>query len=70
MVFYISQVFSGNCRNAYRCFFKAYITLTAAKTFLSSESAQHDKHLVSSGFFDAETHPELKFVSTILKSGR
>jgi polyisoprenoid-binding protein YceI len=48
-------------------FSKAHITLTASIGSISTENEQRDKHLLSPDFFDAETYPELKFVSTYIE---
>lgn len=45
-------------------FSTADITFTADINTISTSNADRDTHLKSGDFFDAEKHPELKFVST------
>ncbi|MCC6599077.1 MAG: YceI family protein [Crocinitomicaceae bacterium] len=48
-------------------FSSAKIEFTAEAGSVNTGDEQRDKHLKSADFFDAENHPELKFVSTGLE---
>ena len=43
---------------------RSSVELTIKAASVSTGSADRDRHLVSGDFFDAETYPELRFVST------
>ncbi|HSC53280.1 MAG TPA: YceI family protein [Phnomibacter sp.] len=42
----------------------AQINLTGEMTSITTNNAQRDAHLLTSDFFEVESHPEFKFVST------
>ncbi len=58
------EEFSGTAESADENFTDPKVEFTAKIHSINTGSEQRDTHLKSADFFDAETNPEIKFVST------